>query len=155
MIRPFKGIMIMSKIFEIATQKEIAPLYVALKNAVEKGRFLTVEVKSKASKTKEQLGYYWDVVLPRIQARMREDGNELSLAEINQFLNEKFFCVSKTFTWKVGRDEHVHTIITPKSKSGASKDQMAEFLDKVIRWASTDLNVSIPEPVKNPSQVPF
>lgn len=145
----------MSKIFEIATEKEIVPLYVALKKAVEKGRFLTVEVKSKASKTKEQLGYYWDVVLPRIQARIREDGNELSLAEINQFLNEKFFCISKTFILKVGLDEHVHTIFTPKSKSGASKDQMAEFLDKVIRWAATDLNVSIPEPVKNPSQVPF
>jgi len=145
----------MSKIYEIACQKEIMPLYVDLKKALDKGRLLTVEVKSKASKTKEQLGYYWDVVLPRLQQRMREDGNELSLAQINQLLNERFFCVTKTVDWKDPQGvQHVHVIRTAKSKSGASKDQMAEFLDSVIRWAATDLNVFIPEPVKDLSQVP-
>lgn len=140
----------MSKIYEIACQKEIMPMYVDIKKALEKGRLLTVEVKSNASKTKEQLGYYWDVVLPRLQQRMREDGNELSLAQINQFLNEKFFSVTKTLDWKDPQGvQHVHVIRTVKSKSGASKDQMAEFLDSVIRWAATDLNVFIPEPVKD------
>lgn len=138
------------KTYEIATQKEIIPLYVDIKNALEKGRAVTVDVKSAASKTKEQLGYYWAVVLPRIQQGMREHGNELSLADINQLLNEKFYCVTKTASWTDEKGvQHVHVIRKPKSKSGARKDQMAVFLDEVIRWASLELGVWVPEPSYN------
>lgn len=145
----------MAKTYEIAVQREINALYLDIKKAIDKGRAVKVEVKSVATKTREQLGYYWGVVLPRIQQAMQEDGNELSLEEINQFLNEKFFCITKTIIWKKGLDEHVHTIRRAKSKSGASIDEMSKFLDDVIRWANVDLNVFIPEPVTDLSQVPF
>ena len=142
----------MARTYEIACQKEIIPLYVDIKKALDKGRLITVEVKSKATKTKEQLGYYWEVVLPRVKEGLLQDGNELSLAETNQLLNEKFFYKLKTITWKVGNDEHLHTILTPRSKSGATKDEMSEFLDKVIRWAQVDLGVEIPTPTRTQSR---
>lgn len=142
----------MARTYEIACQKEIIPLYVDIKKALDKGRLITVEVKSKATKTKEQLGYYWEVVLPRVREGLLQDGNELSLAETNQFLNEKFFYKLKTVIWKVGNDEHLHTILTPRSKSGATKDEMSEFLDKVIRWAQIDLGVEIPLPTRSGEQ---
>ena len=145
----------MAKTYEIVCQREIVPLYVDLKKALDKGRALKVEVKSVSTKTKEQLGYWWGVILPRIQQAMFEQGNEMSLAEINQFLNEKFFCNVKTIVWKKGNDEYVHTIRTAKSKSGATVDEMSALIDKVIRWAALDLNVFIPEPVTDLSQVPF
>ncbi len=135
------------KTYEIATQREIIPLYVDIKKALDKGRAVRVEIKSTASKTTDQLGYYWGVVLPRIQQGMQENGNELGLAQINQMLNEKFFCITNTASWTDAQGvQHVHVIRTPRSKSGATKDEMARFLDEVIRWASMELGVYIPDP---------
>ena len=135
------------KTYEIATQREIIPLYVDIKKALDKGRAVRVEIKSTASKTTDQLGYYWGVVLPRIQQGMQENGNELGLAQINQMLNEKFFCITNTASWTDANGvQHVHIIRTPRSKSGATKDEMARFLDEVIRWASVELGVYIPDP---------
>lgn len=135
------------KTYEIATQREIIPLYVDIKKALDKGRAVRVEIKSTASKTTDQLGYYWGVVLPRIQQGMQENGNELGLAQINQMLNEKFFCITNTASWTDAKGvQHVHVIRTPRSKSGATKDEMARFLDEVIRWASVELGVYIPDP---------
>lgn len=135
------------KTYEIATQREIIPLYVDIKKALDKGRAVRVEIKSTASKTTDQLGYYWGVVLPRIQQGMQENGNELSLAQINQMLNEKFFCITNTASWTDANGvQHVHVIRTARSKSGATKDEMARFLDEVIRWASVELGVYIPDP---------
>lgn len=146
----------MSKTYEIACPQEILPLYVDLKKAVEKSRVLTVEVKSRAGKTNEQLGYYWSIVLPRVREGMREYGNEMSLEETNQFLNEKFFCQVKTTSWTDKKGvQHVHVIRKAKSKSGASKDQMSAFLDEVIRFANNELGIFIPEPVTDLLQVPF
>ena len=136
----------MSKTYEIAVQREINVLYQDILSAIKKGRAVKVEVKSLSSKTKEQLGFYWGIVLPRIQQGMEEHGNEMSLAEINQFLNDKFFCNVKTVVWKKGLDEHIHTVRIPRSKSGATIDEMSEFIERVIRWASVDLGVYIPSP---------
>lgn len=140
----------MSKIYEIAVQREITPLYLDIKKAVDKGRAVRVEVKSLASKTTAQLGWYWGIVLPRVQQGLQEQGNELSLAEVNAFLNDKFFFTEKTVSWKTGKNEFVQVIRTPRSKSGASKDEMSAFLDKVIRWAAQDLGVFIPSPDEEP-----
>lgn len=140
----------MSKIYEIAVQREITPLYLDIKKAVDKGRAVRVEVKSLASKTTAQLGWYWGIVLPRVQQGLQEQGNELSLAEVNAFLNDKFFFTEKTVSWKTGQNEFVQVIRTPRSKSGASKDEMSAFLDKVIRWAAQDLGVFIPSPDEEP-----
>lgn len=140
----------MSKIYEIAVQREITPLYLDIKKAVDKGRAVRVEVKSLASKTTAQLGWYWGIVLPRVQQGLQEQGNELSLAEVNAFLNDKFFFTEKTVCWKTGQNEFVQVIRTPRSKSGASKDEMSAFLDKVIRWAAQDLGVFIPSTDEEP-----
>ena len=140
----------MSKVYEIAVQREITPLYLDIKRAVDKGRAVRVEVKSVATKTAAQLGWYWGVVLPRVQQGLEEQGNELSLAEVNAFLNDKFFFTQKTVCWKAGQNEFVQVIRTPRSKSGASKDEMSAFLDKVIRWAAQDLGVFIPSPAEEP-----
>lgn len=139
----------MAKAYEIACVQEIVPLYVDIKKAVEAGRMVHVEVKTAASKTTEQMGYYRKVVLPRVRDGLKEQGNEhMSLADVNQLLNEKFFHTVKTIIWKKGNDIHTHQIVTPRSKSGATKDEMSQFIDDVIRWAALDLGVHIPDPAK-------
>lgn len=134
------------KKYEIAVQRELNVLYQDVLDAIRKGKAVRVEVKSLSSKTKEQLGYYWGLMLPRIQQGMKEHGNELSLDEINKFLNDRFFSVTKTVIIKRGNDEDAYTIREPRSKSGASVDEMSEFIERVIRWASVDLGVYIPSP---------
>lgn len=135
------------KEYTISVARQIVPLYVDIKQAIEKGRVVKVAVKSAATKTKEQLGYYYAVVLPAIQQALREQGNEMSLEEINQMLNEMFFYTVKTISW-IGKDgsQYVHRLKKARSKSGATKDEFAYYLDQVIRWANTELGVYIAPP---------
>ncbi len=135
------------KEYTISVARQIVPLYVDIKNAIEKGRVVKVSVKSVATKTRKQLGYYYAVVLPAIQQYFREQGNEMSLAEINQMLNEMFFYSVKTVSW-IGKNgtQYVHQLKKSRSKSGATKDEFAYFLDQVIRWAQTELGIEIPPP---------
>lgn len=134
--------------YTISTQKQIVPLYVDIKKAIDKSRVVKVTIKSVATKTPEQLGYYWAVVLPAIQQALREQGNEMSLAEINEMLNDMFFSNVKTVSW-VGKDgvQYVHQLKQKRSKSGATMDEFALFLDQVIRWANTELGCYIAPPV--------
>lgn len=140
----------MAREYFISCQAEITPLYVDIKKAVDLGRVVKVEVKSAASKTREQLGYYRKIVLPAVREGMRLQGNELSLAEVNQLLNEMFFSKEKSVVWtdKDG-NQNMRILRTTRSKSGATIDEMSEFLDRVIRWAAEELGVSIPAPRKD------
>lgn len=135
------------KQYVIGHKQQIVPLYVDIQKAVEKGRVVKVEVKSVATKTHEQLGYYWAVVIPAIQAELREQGNEMSQAEINEMLNEMFFSSIKTVSW-VGKDgvQYVHQLKQKRSKSGATLDEFSLFLDRVIRWANMELGCYIAPP---------
>ena len=136
----------MAREYTITDTREITPLYVDIKKAVDAGRAVKVSVRSVATKSNEQLGYYWAVIVPKIQAGMREQGNELSQVEVNQFLNERFFCQLKTISWVKNGAEFFAQIRKPRSKSGATKDEMSQFIDDCIMFANTELGVFIPAP---------
>lgn len=136
----------MAREYTITDTREITPLYVDIKKAVEAGRAVKVSVRSVATKSNEQLGYYWAVIVPKIQEGMREQGNELSQVEVNQFLNERFFCQTKMISWVKNGVEFFARLRKPRSKSGATKDEMSQFIDECIRFANTELGVFIPEP---------
>lgn len=127
----------MAKCFEIATKKELAGLCVEIDKALQKGRIVKCEVKSISSKTMPQLGYYWNVILPRTQAKFREEGNIYSLSQINDFFNDLFFFKEIIVNGRI--------IKKTRSKSGASKDEMSSFIDSVIRWCA-EWGIYIPEP---------
>jgi hypothetical protein len=77
--------------------------------------------------------------LPRVQAKFREDGSIVSLEFVNAFFNDMFFY-----------NEHIifgRPIKEIRSKSGASIDEMAQFLDQVIQWCG-EQGIEIPEPVR-------
>lgn len=127
----------MAKTFEIANRKEMAVLCAEILKVLDKGRGVRCEVKSTASKTMSQLGYYWDVILPRVQAKFREDGDNVSLSFINKFFNDMFFY-----------DEYVifgRAIKETRSKSGATIEEMSAFLEKVLQWCA-EQGIYIPEP---------
>lgn len=141
------------KEYTIGVQQQLVPLYVDLTKAIEAGRVVKVQVKSVATKTHEQLGYYHVAVIPAIQQGLREQGNEMSRAEINDMLNEMFFSTVKTVSW-IGKDgvQYVHQLKQKRSKSGATIDEFAYFLDQVIRWAQVELGIDIPLPSTDKSR---
>lgn len=137
--------MAIMKSYEIANQKELNALYLDCLAALNKRRAVRVEVKTTATKTQDQLGYYWAVIVPRVRRGMELHGNELTAAEVNAFLNSKFFADVKTLSWADAKGAtYCYQVTTPRSKSGATKDEMSAFLERVIRWAAEDLGVEIP-----------
>lgn len=134
------------KEYHIAVQRELTPLYVDIKKMLERGRAVNVKVTSQATKTKEQLGYWHAVIVPHVREGLHRMGNEMSHAETNQFLNDMFFYKSKTVIVKRGLNEYCYTMRTPRSKSGATIDEMSQVIDKVIRWAAEVLGEYIPSP---------
>lgn len=150
------------KEYHIAVQREITPLYMDILKAIKAGRAVNVKITTAATKTQEQLGYWWGVILPKVKEGLEAQGNEMkNLAEVNAFLNQMFFCNSKTVVVKRGLNEYYYTIRTPRSKSGATIDEMSDLIDKVLRFASNDLGVYIPAPNEigevssNPSASPL
>lgn len=135
------------KEYHIAVQREITPLYMDILNAIKAGRAVNVKLTTAATKTQEQLGYWWGVILPKVKEGLEAQGNEMkNLAEVNAFLNQMFFCNSKTVIVKRGLNEYVYTIRTPRSKSGATIDEMSDLIERVLRFAAEDLGVYIPAP---------
>lgn len=127
----------MSKRFDISNENELMPMVKEIMGALAKGRFVVCDVKSKSSKSLEQLGYYHGVILPRVQAKFREDGNIYSLAELNDFFNDLFYFEEVTIAGRI--------IKRSKSKSGATKEEMSEFINNVLIWCG-EQGISIPEP---------
>ena len=127
----------MAKTFEIANKKELAPLCLAIMAALEKGRMVKCEVRSVSNKSDAQLGFYYAAILPRVQQKLKQDGNEYSLAQINLFFNDLFFFTETEINGRI--------IKQSKSKSGATLEEMAEFLNKVIRWCG-DNGIDISQP---------
>ena len=72
-----------------------------------------------------------------MQAKFKEDGNIYSLAQLNDFFNDLFFYKEETIAGRI--------IKIARSKSGATKDEMAEFINKVLIWCG-EQGIEIPEP---------
>ena len=134
------------KEYHIAVQREITPLYMDILNAVKAGRAVNVKLTTAATKTKAQLGYWHAVIVPHVREGLYRMGNEMTHAEVNKFLNDMFFYTSKTVIIKRGLNEYCYTLRTPRSKSGATQDEMSDVIEKVRRWSATDLGFYIPAP---------
>ena len=127
----------MAKRFDIANENELMPMVKEIMTALAKGRFVVCDVKTKSSKTLEQLGYYHGVILPRVQAKFREDGNIYSLAQLNDFFNDLYYFDEEIICGRI--------VKRAKSKSGATKEEMTEFINNVLIWCG-EQGINIPEP---------
>lgn len=106
-----------------------APIRLANYLRTLKGQKLEVVVrKLRSQRSNLQNNYYWGVVLDILS---RETGYEIS--EMHEILKYKFLKVK-------GKMEYV------KSTTKLSTSEFEEYLEKIKRWASIDLNVYIPDP---------
>jgi DNA-directed RNA polymerase beta' subunit len=124
----------------IADKQSLDDLYQYLADKIET-RPIKVAITTMKGKTKEQLGYYWSTIVPRITKELNERGLAsamLTQADVNEVLNKKFF--SK----KIIVDGEIQTF--PRSKASADVDEMKIFIMNVINWA-TNLGIHIPPPL--------
>ena len=91
-------------------------------------------------KTIQQIRYYYGVCLKAIAEHCGYESWELG--NLHYELKRKFLTneINSKITGEV--------IEAVPSLSTLTKVKMIEFLDNVIRWASTDLGIIIPEPIK-------
>ncbi|MGB2578183.1 DNA repair photolyase [Elusimicrobium simillimum] len=106
---------------------ELNSLYLLIRKALNKGLQVVVEVKSsKDKKTLEQLGYWFGVICPTIQAWYRENGDIKSIDEVHKILKldhyyEEIYSKATDTFHREG-----------KSLVGISKERMSQLIDEVI-----------------------
>ncbi|MBO4675613.1 MAG: hypothetical protein J5601_06000 [Elusimicrobiaceae bacterium] len=128
------------KTIYIAQAQDLSFLSEPILAILAKNRVAKVEIKSATSKTNPQLGYYHGVILPCIQRKFIEDGNDTwSLDDIDQFLKAMFFYEEKEINGQL--------IKITKSLASASIEEFAEYLTDVIRWCHEN-QIFIPAPMR-------
>lgn len=103
----------------------------------------------------QQNAYYWGVVIPTIQSAIREMGERLTLNQTENWIVDFLSAVDKDFTHlflkqkfieKFQVDEETGEVIENKiSTKRLDKDQFSEYLERVIHFANTILEIEIPE----------
>lgn len=123
--------------------REKYDLYDAMEEILEVwkvSKIVKIQASSVRSKSKNQLGYYWAVILPTLTKHINETGvvgMKVSKSDVNEILNRKFF-----YQEVMINDEMVRI---SKSKSGATLEQMREFIDNVLDYC-TNIGVYVPPP---------
>lgn len=124
--------------------REKYDLYDAMEEILEVwkvSKLVKIQASSVRSKSKQQLGYYWAVILPTLTRFINDSGlvsMKVSKSDVNEILNKKFFYKEI----KVGNE--IERVV--KSKSGATMEQMREFIDNVLDYC-TNLGVYVPPPM--------
>lgn len=130
----------MAKEWIITNRQELNQCFQEIFFVLNKTHKVKIQAASMRTKTQQQLGYYWSTILPAITEFINESGLascKLSKSDVNQILNEKFFYQEIIVDGEMYRKT--------KSKSGATLEQMKEFIDSVITYA-TNLGIYIPPP---------
>lgn len=93
-------------------------------------------------KSLQQLRYFYSVVLPIIKSGLEElQGESLTKEEVIMFLKSKYFYEEVPVNGEF--------VKLPMSLSKATKEEVREFISKVINFGSDILGIQIPEPSKN------
>lgn len=85
------------------------------------------------SKTQQQLRYLWGVVY-----KIVSDETGFTPEEVSDIYKKKFLAYEKEYKGKVYK--------LTKGLSGLKKSEMMTFIDSVIKHATVELNLIVPEP---------
>lgn len=109
-----------------------------LRHNLFKGILTTIEFKQETdSKTLNQLGYFFGVVLEKIRQHEYENGNALTKEQVKEWIKDNFFYDEVVVG---GIVSHI-----PKSIATASKEDLQCLIDKVINWCNS-VGIDVPPP---------
>lgn len=91
----------------------------------------SLEINKSDRRSTRQNRYYWGVVIPLVMSGIADCfGEEITDEEAHDYLKMKFNSVNDI----------------PRSTTGLNKDQFKTYIEKIQRFGSEFLNVSIPDP---------
>lgn len=102
--------------------------------------YLTLTKAKGPSKTLEQLGYYFAVIVPTVYQQLVDDGNETFVVNISG--RDKELPLTKDIV-----DLLLKQACGVTSKAKMSIKECSEFIDKCIRWSARYLGCVIPPPI--------
>lgn len=113
----------------------------AFLNILPDGKFL-ITAKNIRKRSLPQNAYYWGVVVPMVKDGLRDIG--YSEVKTNEQAHEimKHLFLKKKIINQVNADE----IVIAGSTAELQTLEFNNFLEEVWQWASTYLNICIPEP---------
>lgn len=96
-------------------------------------------IKKRGRRSSQQNRYYWGIVVKEIQLRLEELGTEVEMEDVHSYLKQKF---------------NAERIVTPeaelieigKTTTELNKEEFGIYIDKVVEWASSVLEIYIPPP---------
>jgi len=130
----------MSKEWIVTNKQELDKVFQEIFQVLKKTNKVKIQAASTKSKSKQQLAFYWGVIVPRLTDYINETGlcsMNITKSDTNDILNKKFFYEEV----KVGNETERVT----KSKSNATMEEMRQFIDNVICYC-TNIGVYIPPP---------
>jgi len=100
----------------------------------------TVElsVKKKNRRSTQQNRYLFGVVYKEMEIKLRELGNDVDVETIHEWCKQKF-----NAKYILGPSAEVLTTIGDTTTE-MNKEQFSEYIDKISRWASANLELYIP-----------
>lgn len=108
-------------------------------NDLADGKYL-IEISRHNKRSTPQNRYYWGLIIPVVQKGIKDLGTELTTEETHQFLKARF-----NFQ-EIVNHETGEAIPVPRSTTGLTKIQFAEYIDNIQRFAVEFLNIIIPDP---------
>ena len=99
-----------------------------------------LSAKKAGTRSNQQNRYYFGLVVPLIQKRIKDMGTELTKEETHEFLKARF-----NFSELVNEGTG-EVLQLPVSTTRLNKEQFGEYIEKIQRFASEFLSIVIPDP---------
>ncbi|RMG92265.1 MAG: hypothetical protein D6706_17155 [Chloroflexi bacterium] len=110
-------------------------------------RFVVTFEPEKKYRTGSQNAYYWGVVIPEVIAGMRAQGYDVTPCKADaEAVHEMLKGMFGSKRQLVGADGVLLEV--PGSTSEMSKEQFAQYIDRVAQWAAEFLGIAISEAVR-------
>jgi hypothetical protein len=101
---------------------------------------VVVVIKKRGKRSQPQNNFYWGVIIQEIRAEFKNRGIKMDNEEVHEFLKLHF---NKQYI----HDEHGEVIGEyGGSTATMSKEEMMEYLDRIILWCAEKLSLAISEP---------
>lgn len=97
-------------------------------------------VKRKGKRSSPQNRYYWGIVVDEIRREFLRRGSRHTKEEIHEALKLKF-----NPQQEINPDTGELLLEVGQSTTEMNKDEMAEYITRIIEWANTSLEIIIPE----------
>jgi hypothetical protein len=101
---------------------------------------IVLTIKKKGKRSNPQNSFYWGVCIPEIRRRLKELGNDFDAETVHEYLKGRFNCE------KVEIEATGELLEIGQTTTKLTKGEFAEYLDKIIRFASESLGITIPDP---------